>query len=462
MLQNELVADYFTRLIMRVMPKSYIQAMAEVTVVRQFLKNFGGDRVRFLAAGQHTPGDRPGQRPHDYRWPYGPVVIISPFNFPLEIPALQLLGALYMGNRPTMKSATTVSIVIEQFIRLLQACGLPMTDVDLIHAGGKVVHELLKRTVDIVRMVQFTGSSTVAEELAVMLRGKIRVEDAGFDWKILGPDFNPGYLNYVADQCDQDTNAATGQKCSKTSILFVHDNWWNGGLIERIKERAARRNIGDLTNGAILTETNQRILDHIAELLKLRGLSMQKAVPVGEGGMAALLGADIKKASALANASAQGEVCTVANDNDPTQVVISGHIGAIERAIAAAKDHGIKRGILLPVSAPFHCSLMAPAAEAMEEALAEATILPPVVPVFANVSAAPVSDVNEIRDLLVQQVTGTVRWRESVAHMAESGVEQFVEFGGKVLTGMVGRIAPDAETVSLVSPADIEAFLKSL
>jgi [acyl-carrier-protein] S-malonyltransferase len=199
-----------------------------------------------------------------------------------------------------------------------------------------------------------------------------------------------------------------------------------------------------------------------AELLKLRGLSMQKAVPVGEGGMAALLGADIKKASALANASAQGEICTVANDNDPTQVVISGHIGAIERAIAAVKDHDIKRGILLPVSAPFHCSLMAPAAEAMEEALAEATILPPVVPVFANVTAAPVSDVDEIRDLLVQQVTGTVRWRESVAHMAESGVEQFVEFGGKVLTGMVGRIAPGAETVRLVSLDDIERFLKEL
>ena len=203
-------------------------------------------------------------------------------------------------------------------------------------------------------------------------------------------------------------------------------------------------------------------LSTTAELLKLRGQSMQKAVPVGEGGMAALLGADIKKASALAKASAQGEICTVANDNDPTQVVISGHIGPIERAIAAAKEHGIKRGILLPVSAPFHCSLMAPAAEAMEEALAEASLFPPVVPVFANVTAAPVSDVDEIRDLLIRQVTGTVRWRESVSHMAEGGIEQFVEFGGKVLTGMVGRIAPDAETVSLVSMNDIEAFLKAL
>ncbi len=239
----------------------------------------------------------------------------------------------------------------------------------------------------------------------------------------------------------------------------------------RVMEKEGGQSIGDICSyvaGHSLGEYSALCaagaldLTTAAELLKLRGLSMQKAVPVGEGGMAALLGADIKKASALANASSQGEICTVANDNDPTQVVISGHIGAIERAIAAAKDHGIKRGMLLPVSAPFHCSLMAPAAEAMEEALAEASIFPPVVPVFANVTAAPVSDADEIRELLVQQVTGAVRWRESVGNMAEAGVEQFVEFGGKVLTGMVGRIAPDAEKVSLVSMDDIEAFLKSL
>lgn len=199
-----------------------------------------------------------------------------------------------------------------------------------------------------------------------------------------------------------------------------------------------------------------------AELLKLRGQSMQKAVPVGEGGMAALLGADIKKASALAKASAQGEVCTVANDNDPTQVVISGHAGAIERAVAAVKDHGIKRGVPLPVSAPFHCSLMKPAAEAMEAALAETTILPPVVPVFANVTADAVDDVDHIRELLVEQVTGTVRWRESVGNMSDAGVEQFVEFGGKVLGGMVKRINRDVEATSLISMSDIEAFLKGI
>ncbi len=203
-------------------------------------------------------------------------------------------------------------------------------------------------------------------------------------------------------------------------------------------------------------------LSTTAELLKLRGQSMQKAVPVGEGGMAALLGADIKKAASLAKAAAQGEVCTVANDNDPTQVVISGHMGAIERAIELVKEHEIKRGILLPVSAPFHCSLMQPAAEAMEEALAEASILPPVVPVFANVTANAVNDVDEIRQLLVEQVTGTVRWRESVLNLSEAGVEQFVEFGGKVLGGMVKRINKEVETTSLISMDDMEAFLASV
>ncbi len=199
-----------------------------------------------------------------------------------------------------------------------------------------------------------------------------------------------------------------------------------------------------------------------AELLKLRGQSMQKAVPVGEGGMAALLGADIKKAASLAKAAAQGDICTVANDNDPTQVVISGHMAAIERAIALVKEHEIKRGVLLPVSAPFHCSLMQPAAEAMEEALAEASILPPAVPIFANVTADAVSDTDEIRQLLVEQVTGTVRWRESVLNLSETGVEQFVEFGGKVLGGMVKRINKEAQTTSLIAMDDIEGFLKDI
>lgn len=203
-------------------------------------------------------------------------------------------------------------------------------------------------------------------------------------------------------------------------------------------------------------------LSTTARLLKLRGQAMQAAVPVGEGAMAALLGADLAKAEAIAAAAAEGEVCTVANDNDPTQVVISGAAAAIDRAIAIAKDHGAKRGIKLPVSAPFHCPLMQPAADAMAKALEDARIDAPLVPVYANVIAAPASDPTTIRRLLVEQVTGMVRWRESVLAMAEAGVTQFVEFGGKVLAPMVKRIAPDVKATSVVTMDDIEDLLKKM
>jgi [acyl-carrier-protein] S-malonyltransferase len=199
-----------------------------------------------------------------------------------------------------------------------------------------------------------------------------------------------------------------------------------------------------------------------ARLLKLRGRSMQAAVPVGEGAMAALLGADIDKAQALADDAAEGEVCTVANDNDPGQVVLSGHRGAIERAIARVKDHGIKRGMALPVSAPFHCPLMQPAADAMAEALEKTPPGPLRVPLFANVTAAMVSDPAEVKRLLVAQVTGRVRWRETAIAMREAGVEHFVELGGKVLAPMITRSAADVKVTSAVTMADIEALAKEL
>jgi [acyl-carrier-protein] S-malonyltransferase len=199
-----------------------------------------------------------------------------------------------------------------------------------------------------------------------------------------------------------------------------------------------------------------------AKLLKLRGQSMQAAVPVGEGAMAALLGADIAKAEALAAAAAQGEICTVANDNDPGQVVISGHKGAIERAVEMVKDFEIKRGILLQVSAPFHCPLMQPAADAMAHALAGTQSPGAFLPVYANVTAAPVTDAATIKDLLVQQVTGRVRWRESIAAMWDAGITEFVELGGKVVGPMVKRTAPDAIVTSVISMDDIEALLGSI
>lgn len=197
-----------------------------------------------------------------------------------------------------------------------------------------------------------------------------------------------------------------------------------------------------------------------ARLLKLRGAAMQAAVPVGEGAMAALLGADIEKATALAAAAAEGEICEVANDNDPVQVVISGHKSAIDRAVALVKDHGIKRGVLLPVSAPFHCSLMQPAADRMAEALVETPPGPMALPLYANVTAAKVTDPAEERDLLVQQVTGRVRWRESVAAMHAEGVDHFVELGGKVLSPMIRKIANEAHTTSLITMEDLESYAK--
>ncbi|MDB5661961.1 MAG: malonyl CoA-acyl carrier protein transacylase [Sphingomonas bacterium] len=261
-----------------------------------------------------------------------------------------------------------------------------------------------------------------------------------------------------ADDLTLTENAQPAIMANAIATLRVLER--DGGI--RLVEKAdyvAGHSLGEYS---ALCAADALALPTTARLLKLRGRAMQAAVPVGEGAMAALLGADLDKARALAEAAAQGEVCTVANDNDPGQVVISGHRGAIERAVAMAKDHGLKRAVLLPVSAPFHCPLMQPAAEAMAEALAEASLRAPLLPLYANVTAAPVLAPDEIRRLLVEQVTGTVRWRESVAAMAAAGVSHFVEMGGKVLGPMVKRIAPDATVTSVITMADIEALAAAL
>lgn len=196
-----------------------------------------------------------------------------------------------------------------------------------------------------------------------------------------------------------------------------------------------------------------------ARLLKLRGQSMQKAVPVGVGAMAAILGADLDAAREIAAAAAEGEVCVAANDNAPGQVVISGHKAAVERAIKIAAERGFKRAMLLPVSAPFHCPLMQPAADAMAAALADTVIKAPATPLVANVVASAVTDPETIRRLLVEQVTGAVRWRESVLFMKEQGVTELVELGaGKVLAGLAKRIDKDLAALSIGTPADIEGF----
>jgi 1-pyrroline-5-carboxylate dehydrogenase len=267
------VERYFTALIQRVMPKSWQQCLNEVVVTRVFLENFAGDGVRFLARGFSNPGDRTGQESRGYRWPYGPVVVVAPFNFPLEIPALQTMGALFMGNRPLVKVDSKVSVVFEQFLRLLIHCDLDPVDIDLLHCRGERMGTLIESAADQIRMLQFTGSSTVAERVAATVNGRARLEDAGFDWKVIGPDFDPAWLDYVAWQADEDAYNAAGQKCSAQSILFVHDNWADA-LLPELEKLAARRSLNDLSLGPVLTWTNARIQQHVDTVLKVEGASL--------------------------------------------------------------------------------------------------------------------------------------------------------------------------------------------
>lgn len=253
-------------------------------------------------------------------------------------------------------------------------------------------------------------------------------------------------------------NAQPAIMANAIATLRVLERDFGVSLVEK-GDCVAGHSLGEYT---ALCAIGAFSLADTARLLKLRGQAMQAAVPVGQGAMCALLGADLEAAQKLAEAAAEGQVCEVANDNDPTQVVLSGHAGAIERAVAMVKDFGIKRGVPLPVSAPFHCSLMQPAADAMAAALAETPPGSFTLSLYANVTAAPVTDPGEELRLLVEQVTGRVRWRESVLAMRAAGVEQFVELGGKVLGPMIGRIDKEAQAISVVTMADLEALAKSM
>ena len=260
------------------------------------------------------------------------------------------------------------------------------------------------------------------------------------------------------DQLTLTENAQPAIMAHAIAVLRVLEREGGIALAEKA-DFVAGHSLGEYT---ALCAAGSFSLADTARLLKLRGRAMQAAVPVGLGAMCALLGADVDKAQALADWAAQGDVCEVANDNDPSQVVLSGHRAAIERAVGAVKDFEVKRGVLLPVSAPFHSTLMGPAAEAMLEALERTPPGAPSVALYANVTAEPVADPIEIARLLVRQVTNRVRWRESVLAMADAGVEHFVELGGKVLTPMIGRTAPDVHTASVAAMTDIEALAKEL
>ncbi len=294
--------------------------------------------------------------------------------------------------------------------------------------------------------VELAGASRAAREVFE------EVDDALGQklWAIMaeGPD----------DQLTLTENAQPAIMAHAIAVLRVLEK--EGGVtLTDVAECVAGHSLGEYT---ALCAAGAFSLADTARLLKLRGRAMQAAVPVGVGAMCALLGADLEKAQALAEAAAEGQVCQVANDNDPTQVVLSGHREAIERAVAMVKDHGIKRGVLLPVSAPFHCSLMQPAADAMADALERTPPRAFRLPLCANVTAATVTDAGEEQRLLVDQVCGRVRWRESVLSMREGGIEDFVELGGKVLGPMIGRIDPDAKVTSVVTMADIEALAKEI
>jgi len=264
------IAQFFARLIQRVMPKSLPQCRGEVEVTRDFLYNFAGDNPRFhFGRGFSTPGNHAGQESNGYHWPFGPVVVIAPFNFPLEIPALQLVGALLTGNRPLLKADSKVSIVAEQFVRLLIACGLPAHDVDLIHCSGEHMGAFIDAAKQHIALCQFTGSSEVGASLMRELEGRVKLEDSGFNSKIIGRDVTDDVLEYVAWQCDQDAYAAAGQKCSAQSLLFVHEK--AAGLYDAMQNRARTRQLTDLTNGPLLSVTNEYMETHIAAILKLSG-----------------------------------------------------------------------------------------------------------------------------------------------------------------------------------------------
>mmetsp|Transcript_10061 Transcript_10061/g.18301 ORF Transcript_10061/g.18301 Transcript_10061/m.18301 type:complete len:556 (-) Transcript_10061:239-1906(-) len=264
------VEHYFTQLLQRSVGKHWEQCRGEVVTVRKWFHSFSGDNVRNLARSFGLPGDRLGQETRGYRFPFGGVSVITPFNFPLEIPAIQALSALFMGNRPLVKIDEKVQVVFEQMVRLLHHCGLPKADMDLLWSTGPVCMEVLKK--GNCRMTLFTGSQAVANLLTVELNGKVKLEDAGFDWKILGPDVLD--MDYVAWQSDQDAYGYTGQKCSAQSIVFMHQNWSKDGFVEKIKKLAERRSLEDMTLGPIFTWTNEKIQEHIKQVLSIPGSSL--------------------------------------------------------------------------------------------------------------------------------------------------------------------------------------------
>lgn len=266
------VYDFIYRIMHKCMPKSDTQLRNEILVTRQFLDNFSGDNPRFTIKGFVVPGDGNDQQSIGYRFPYGPVAIISPFNFPLEIPVLQTVGALITGNKPLLKPDIRTGPVTEAFIRLLENCGMPRDSLLYLNANGGDTERVLRQGSDILRLIQFTGSSRIAERLLHVFKGKVKIEDSGFNWKILGPDVKQ--FDYVVSQCDQDSYAVSGQKCSAQRILFVHENWKNANFFEKFKERVQTRKLENFTSVPLLSVTNDMFKRHLDMLLKIPGAGL--------------------------------------------------------------------------------------------------------------------------------------------------------------------------------------------
>jgi len=303
----------------------------------------------------------------------------------------------------------------------------------------------------------FPGQGSQAVGMGKALAANFPAAQAVFDEvdAALGDKLSAVIFEGPADRLTLTENAQPALMAMSLATLRVLEQ--EAGLdLKRDAKFVAGHSLGEYS---ALAAAGAFSIADAARLLRTRGQAMQKAVPVGVGAMAALLGLEFDAAAAVASEAAQGQVCQAANDNGGGQVVVSGDKAAVERAVEIAKGKGAKRAMLLPVSAPFHCALMLPAAQVMAEALAKVVVKPPVVPVVANVLAKPIQDPAQIVDALVRQVTGTVRWRECVAAMAAAGVTQFTEVGaGKVLSGLIKRIAAGATTAAVGTPEDIAAY----
>jgi 1-pyrroline-5-carboxylate dehydrogenase len=273
LMTNPEVEHVFFKLTQASMPKSHDEVMGgEVRAIKKFLENYTGDNPRFAAAGKILAGDSQGQQAISYRFPFGPVAIISPFNFPFKLPVINLVAAMITGNKPLLKPDNKGGIISEAFVRLLEYCGMPKDSMVLVHNDRDNTEKLMKAGKDVFRMVQFTGSSTVAHKLALLMKGKLKIEDSGYNWSILGPDVRN--VHQVAHQVDQDAFAASGQKCSALRLLIMHKNWSQTHILKEIKQRAESRSLKNLTMCPILTWNNQKLTEHLNKIMSLPGASL--------------------------------------------------------------------------------------------------------------------------------------------------------------------------------------------